>query len=126
LLGLFAGGFGVVAVAPGVPTVLGGLVLAGGGMGVLVPALNDGVGNAVAPSARGRALGALSTVRNGGRFAAPLLTAPALVGPGATAPFGGAALLAGGLAAGLLVWTVTTCSLPAARATAEAAPGRPQ
>jgi MFS family permease len=121
VFGLFGGGFGVVAVAPGVPAVVGGLVLAGGGMGVLVPALNDGVGNAVAPSARGRVLGALSTVRNGGRFAAPLLTVPALVGPGATAPFGGAALLAGGLAAGLLLWAATTRSLPAPDAAAEAA-----
>jgi len=85
--------------------VLGGLLLAGGGMGLLVPSLTDGVGEAVPEAVRGRSLGGLSTLRNLGRFAAPVLTAPTLVGSGSAAPLVGVALLAGGLGLLLFGWT---------------------
>ncbi|MFB6278944.1 MAG: MFS transporter [Salinibacter sp.] len=101
---VFAAGFGVIAAAASAGVVLGGLLLAGGGMGLLVPSLTDGVGEAVPERVRGRALGGLSTLRNLGRFSAPVLTAPALVGPGGAAPFIGGALLAGSLGLLLLGW----------------------
>jgi hypothetical protein len=59
---------------------------------------------------RGRLMGGLSTLRNLGRFASPVLTTPALVGTGAAAPFVGGAVLAGGLALLLLGW-ITACRL---------------
>lgn len=104
LLGLFAGGFGVVAAAPSPAVVVGGVVLAGGGMGLFVPALTDGVGRLAAASVRGRLLGGLSTLRNLGRFASPLLAQPAVVGAAPAAPFVGGALLTGGLSAAVLLW----------------------
>ena len=104
LLGLFAGGFGVVAGAASPAVVVGGVVLAGGGMGLFVPALTDGIGRGAPASARGRLLGGLSTLRNLGRFSSPLLAQPAVVGPGAAAPFVGGALLTGGLSAAVLLW----------------------
>jgi MFS family permease len=104
LLGLFAGGFGVVAAAPSPAVVFGGVVLAGGGMGLFVPALTDGVGRLAAESVRGRLLGGLSTLRNLGRFASPLLAQPAVVGAAPAAPFVGGALLTGGLSAAVLLW----------------------
>ena len=104
LLGLFAGGFGVVAAAPSPPVAFGGVVLAGGGMGFFVPTLTDGVGRLAAASVRGRLLGGLSTLRNLGRFASPLLAQPAVVGAAPAAPFVGGALLTGGLSAAVLLW----------------------
>jgi len=106
VLGLFASGFGTVALAASPPTAMGGVALSGGGMGLLVPSLTDGVGEAAPPSVRGRLMGGLSTLRNLGRFASPILTAPAPVGPGAAAPFVGGAVLAGGLALLFLGWMV--------------------
>jgi MFS family permease len=111
VFGGFAAGFGVIAGATSAGLVLGGLLLAGGGMGLLVPSLTDGVGEAVPEAVRGRALGGLSTLRNLGRFAAPVLTTPALVGSGASAPFVGGTMLAGGLAL-LLLGGVGACHLP--------------
>ena len=111
VFGVFASGFGVIAAATSAGIVLGGLLLAGGGMGLLVPSLTDGVGEAVPEGVRGRALGGLSTLRNLGRFAAPVLTTPVLVGPGASAPFVGGTLLAGGLAL-LLLGGMGACHLP--------------
>jgi MFS family permease len=109
--GVFAAGFGVIAASASAGVVLGGLLLAGGGMGLLVPSLTDGVGEAVPESVRGRALGGLSTLRNLGRFASPVLTAPVLVGTGTAASFVGAAALAGGLTLLLLGW-MAVCRLP--------------
>lgn len=104
LLGLFAGGFGVVAAAPSPAVAFGGVVLAGGGMGFFVPTLTDGIGRLAAASVRGRLLGGLSTLRNLGRFASPLLAQPAVVGAAPAAPFVGGALLTGGLSAAVLLW----------------------
>ena len=102
--GLFAVGFGTVVVVSSPIGVIGGVALAGGGMGLLVPSLTDGIGAAAPAAARGRLMGGLSTLRNLGRFASPLLTRPGVVGTGAAAPFVGGASLAGVLAAGLLLW----------------------
>lgn len=124
-LGLFAVGFGGIAAADTPLTAVLGVALAGGGMGVLVPSLSDGVGEAAPQAVRGRLMGGLSTLRNLGRFASPVLTAPALVGPGPAAPFVGAALLAGGLALALLAWA-GACLLPGARSTPASAPAPPE
>jgi MFS family permease len=110
VLALFASGFGTVALAGSPLAAVGGVALAGSGMGLLVPSLTDGVGEAAPPSMRGRLMGGLSTLRNLGRFASPLLTMPALLGAGAAAPFVGGAVLAGGLALLLLGW-MTACHL---------------
>lgn len=111
VLGLFTGGFGIVAVVTSPLMAVGGVALAGGGMGLLVPSLSDGVGDAAPSSMRGRLMGGLSTLRNLGRFASPALTAPALVGTSATAPFVGGAVLASGLMLLLLGWTIA-CLAP--------------
>jgi hypothetical protein len=55
--------------------------------------------------------GGLSTLRNLGRFASPVLAAPALAGTGRAAPFAGAALLSGALALTLSGWAAV-CLLP--------------
>jgi len=86
-LGLFSTGFGGIAAAGTPVTAVLGVALAGGGMGTLVPSLSDGVGEAAPQSMRGRLMGGLSTLRNLGRFASPILSAPALVGPGNASPF---------------------------------------
>jgi hypothetical protein len=105
--GLFMVGFGVVVGAASPMAVAGGAALAGGGMGLLVPSLVDGAGEAAPPGIRGRVMGGLSTLRNLGRFASPVLAGSALVGPGASAPFIGGAALAGGLALATLLWAGT-------------------
>ncbi|MCS3658547.1 MFS transporter [Salinibacter ruber] len=112
-LGLFATGFGTIAAAGTPTTAVSGVALAGGGMGLLVPSLSDGVGKAAPQEVRGRLMGGLSTLRNMGRFASPLLAAPALVGTGGSAPFIGGALISGVLALGFLTWTAA-CRLPGA------------
>jgi MFS family permease len=104
LLGLFAAGFAGMAGASGVPVVVGGIVVAGGGMGLLVPLLNDWVGERAPAAARGRILGALSTLRNLGRFASPLLAQPLVAGYGPSAPFATAALAMAALALGVGGW----------------------
>jgi MFS family permease len=110
-LTLFAGGFSIIAAA-GTPVIaILGVALAGGGMGLLVPSLSDGVGEAAPPAFRGRLMGGLSTLRNLGRFASPLLAAPALVGTGVAPPFVIAAAVSGTLALILLGW-VASCLLP--------------
>jgi MFS family permease len=110
-LGLFAVGFGTIGVAGTPATAIFGVALAGGGMGLLVPSLSDGVGTAAPQEVRGRLMGGLSTLRNMGRFASPLLAAPALIGSGTAAPFVGGALISGALALGFLIWTAA-CRLP--------------
>lgn len=110
-LGLFAVGFGTIAAA-GSPTIaMLGVAMAGGGMGTLVPTLSDGVGETAPKAMRGRLMGGLSTLRNLGRFASPLLATPAVVGPGTAAPFIGGALLSVLLALAVLAWTAA-CLLP--------------
>lgn len=112
-LGLFAMGFGTIAAGGTPTTAIIGVALAGGGMGLLVPSLSDGVGKAAPQEMRGRLMGGLSTLRNMGRFASPLLAVPAVVGTGASAPFAGGALISGALALGILTWTAA-CRLPGA------------
>jgi len=104
LLGLFAVGFAGIAGATAVPLVVGGIVVAGGGMGLLVPLLNDWVGERAPAAARGRILGALSTLRNLGRFASPLLAQPLVASYGPAAPFATGALVMIVLASGVGVW----------------------
>jgi MFS family permease len=113
-LGLFATGFGVVAAAGTPMTAILGVAAAGGGMGLLVPSLTDGVGEAAPRAMRGRLMGGLSTLRNLGRFASPVLAAPVLVGSGASDPFVGGTLVSGALALGLLGWAAA-CHLPQER-----------
>jgi len=110
-LALFAGGFSIIAAAATPVIAILGVALAGGGMGLLVPSLSDGVGEAVPQAMRGRLMGGLSTLRNLGRFASPLLAAPALVGSGTGAPFVGAATVSSTLALILLGWTAA-CLFP--------------
>ncbi|PQJ26918.1 hypothetical protein BSZ35_18500 [Salinibacter sp. 10B] len=110
-LGLFATGFGIIAAAGTPAMATFGVALAGGGMGLLVPSLSDGVGKATPQAVRGRLMGGLSTLRNLGRFASPLLAAPALVGTGAAAPFIGGALTSAVLALAFLAW-MAACRLP--------------
>jgi len=104
LLGLFAVGFAGIAGATAVPLVVGGIVVAGGGMGLLVPLLNDWVGERAPAAARGRILGALSTLRNLGRFTSPLLAQPLVASYGPAAPFATGALVMIVLASGVGVW----------------------
>ena len=104
LLGLFGIGFAGIAGASAVPVVVGGIVVAGGGMGLLVPLLNDWVGERAPAAARGRILGALSTLRNLGRFATPLLAQPLVSSYGPAAPFTTGALVMTGLALGIGLW----------------------
>lgn len=110
-LGGFAAGFSIIALAASPVVAVAGVALAGGGMGVLVPSLSDGVGEVAPPAVRGRLLGGLSTLRNLGRFASPLLASPILFEIGGISPFAGASMLASILVLGLLVWTAT-CRLP--------------
>ena len=73
-------------------------------MGLLIPTLNDWVGERAPAAARGRILGALSTLRNLGRFASPLLAQPLVSNYGPAAPFATGALVMTLLAAGVGVW----------------------
>ena len=74
---------------------------------VLLASLVDGVGEAAPPGIRGRVMGGLSTLRNLGRFASPVLAGSALAGSDASALFIGGAALAGGLALATLLWAGT-------------------
>jgi len=112
-LGLFATGFGTIAAAGTPATAIIGVALAGGGMGLLVPSLSDGVGTAAPQEVRGRLMGGLSTLRNLGRFASPLLAVPAVVGTGTAAPFVGGTLISAVLVLAFLIWTAA-CRLPGA------------
>ncbi|MHA7834555.1 MAG: MFS transporter [Algiphilus sp.] len=74
--GLLAVGYAVVAVAHSMPVFLLGLLIAGTGLGFMVPNLNHWAVQATDPAQRGRALGGLTTAFFLGQFASPLLAQP--------------------------------------------------
>ena len=97
-----AAGFAAVWAAGGLAPVLAGMVLIGGGMGVIMPALSTTMLALVPESRRGRMAGALTSAIFLGQFLSPLASQP-LAGDGLQTVFGlFAAALAALSALGLL------------------------
>ncbi|WP_052368016.1 MFS transporter [Algiphilus aromaticivorans] len=103
--GLLGLGYAVVSHATGVPLFVAGLLLAGFGLGFMIPNLNQWAVNRSEAALRGRALGWMTTAFFLGQFASPLLAQPVAVGLGYGGLYGAAAAVlgAGALAAALAV-----------------------
>ena len=103
--GLLGLGYAVVSHATGVPLFVAGLLLAGFGLGFMIPNLNQWAVNRSEAAQRGRALGWMTTAFFLGQFASPLLAQPVAVGLGYGGLYGAAAAVlgAGALAAALAV-----------------------
>lgn len=69
-------GYGIIALAQTYLGVLVGLVLAGVGLGLLMPNMNVWLSAAVPPNARGRVLGGLTTCIFLGQFFSPIVSQP--------------------------------------------------
>ncbi|SFW85263.1 MFS transporter [Amycolatopsis australiensis] len=99
----FAAGLVVIGLAGGLATAAIGMVVVGLGIGLQNPTVNGWVVASVAPGARTKALGLLTSALFLGQFASPLLAQPVIdaAGLGRTYVFAGvlAALVAGVLAA---------------------------
>lgn len=74
--GLLAGGYAVVAMSYSMAWVVLGLVVAGAGLGFMVPNLNHWAVQNTDAAQRGQALGGLTTAFFLGQFASPLLAQP--------------------------------------------------
>jgi MFS family permease len=74
---LVVAGFVIVALAGSVPPVFAGLLLAGAGFGLQMPALVSWLQSAVPPQLRGRAAGYYTMAVFLGQFVSPFLHAPA-------------------------------------------------
>lgn len=84
----FGVGYVMIAIAPTYATVLIGLIIAGIGFGVMIPNANVWL-NAITPTtARGRAVGGLSTSVFLGQFFSPILSQPLIQQTGSAATFG--------------------------------------
>ncbi|WP_420428739.1 MFS transporter [Algiphilus sp.] len=101
--GLLAAGYAVVAVSHSVPLFLLGLVIAGAGLGFMVPNLNHWTVQVSDAAQRGQALGGLTTAFFLGQFASPLLAQPVASqwGNGGLYAAAAAVLATGALAAAL-------------------------
>jgi MFS family permease len=96
-----AGGYLVVSAAEGVGGVLVGLMVAGAGIGLIMPNSIAWLTASIAPSLRGRAIGALTAAVFLGQFVSPLLVQPLVTRLGPGAAFLGAGLLSLLLAAAM-------------------------
>lgn len=108
-MAILGGGFGVVAIglfglylAPSFPAVLGATAVAGLGMGVFMPNLNQWAVRLVAPERRGTAASVLVAGLFAGQFASPLVSQPIAELSGVRAVFAALAAVAFLLGAGLL------------------------
>lgn len=99
--GLLATGYGVISHSVAVTPFLAGLLIAGFGLGFMIPNLNQWAVQRTDGELRGRALGWMTTAFFLGQFASPLLAQPVAVSLGYGGLYGAAALVlaAGGVTA---------------------------
>ena len=76
IFGLMAVGYGLISLATTYAVVLLGLLIAGVGVGLLMPNFNVWLVSLVAPSVRGRAVGGLTMSLFLGQFLSPIATQP--------------------------------------------------
>lgn len=81
-------GYGVIAIAPNYLTVLVGLLLAGIGLGLLMPNMNVWLSAKVPSLSRGRVLGGLTTCIFLGQFFSPVISQPITQQIGFAATYG--------------------------------------
>ena len=102
----FAAGLAVLGSAGGLGSAAAGMVVVGVGIGLLNPVVNGWVVASVAPGARTKALGLLTSALFLGQFASPLLAQPVIDAAGLGWTFGYAGILAAvvaGVMAGALL-----------------------
>lgn len=93
--GFLGGGYAVVAVSADLPPFLAGLLIAGLGLGFMLPNLNHWAVQRSEPALRGRALGWMTTAFFLGQFASPLLAQPVASTFGTGGLYGAAAVVLG-------------------------------
>jgi MFS family permease len=104
LVYLFMGaGYGMIAIAPTYVMVLVGLLLAGIGLGLLMPNMNVWLSSTVPTLSRGRVLGGLTTCIFLGQFFSPIISQPITQQIGMAATYGLFGLSMGLAASGIIV-----------------------
>jgi MFS family permease len=104
LVYLFMGaGYGMIAIAPTYVMVLVGLLLAGIGLGLLMPNMNVWLSSTVPTLSRGRVLGGLTTCLFLGQFFSPIISQPITQQIGMAATYGLFGLSMGLAASGIIV-----------------------
>lgn len=108
LFGLMGAGYVIISQGATYAVVFGGLVIAGFGLGLLLPNMNVWL-NAIAPATiRGKALGGLTTSMFLGQFCSPILLQPVANRVGLKSAYGLVGMLLIGLAVGtvgLVLWS---------------------
>ncbi|MEA5471171.1 MFS transporter [Spirulina sp. 06S082] len=99
LMGL---GYGVIAIAQTYLVVLLGLLLAGLGLGLLMPNVNVWLSAKVPPATRGRVLGGLTSCMFLGQFSSPIISQPFVQKMGLAQTYGSFGIALSILAAGLI------------------------
>lgn len=89
--GLMAAGYAVLGFADSLPVVFGGALVAGLGLGIIMPSLAVTLMDTAPEHVRGRVMGANSTATMLGHFTSPLLSQPVVAAFGLQAAFQGAA-----------------------------------
>ncbi|MFF0292705.1 MFS transporter [Kitasatospora sp. NPDC004614] len=108
---LLAVGYTAIGAATGVPLVLAGLLVAGAGIGLLIPNLNTWLVSRTPVAMRGRALSGVTSTLFLGQFVSPLVSQPVSGSVG----IGGVYLTAAGFAAVVAVLVLLTVRGGAAR-----------
>lgn len=106
---LLASGYGIIANAPSYPIMLLGLILAGAGVGFVLPNMNVWLNAKAPPAKRGKVLGGLTTCIFFGQFCSPLVIRPITQTLGLESAFtiaAGLLFLIGLLIASKLVFTI--------------------
>jgi MFS family permease len=112
LYGLMGLGYIIIAQARSYPVVMIGLLVAGFGLGLLMPNMNVWLNAIVPPKLRGRTLGGLTTAMFLGQFCSPIVTQPLAKSIGQGATYGLTGLVLWGMAAFVVGISMTVKNEP--------------